>query len=152
MCGSLVKLLPKIQLRPEGRNTRGDNRLRGPEILVRPSEFDPSFRKFGVAETASQGPLAKALRGPWEALQGPWRGSQGLWGCPFSTEREKKVGNSKASKRSRFSGCPLRGFQTSGSYPQVRDKRYIHGCTSIWVLSRPFDLQEHQLNNMGFVR
>ena len=44
-------------------------------------------------------------------------------GCPFSTERENKVGHSEASKRPRFPGCPLRGFQPSGSYPQATDNK-----------------------------
>ena len=82
------------------------------------SEFDPSFQKFGVSETPSQRPL----RAP-ERLSGP-RGRlfRGLGeGCPFSTERENKVGHSEASKRPRFPGCPLRGFQPSGSYPQATE-------------------------------
>ena len=86
------------------------------------SEFDPSFQKFGVSETPSQRPL----RAP-ERLSGP-RGRlfRGLGeGCPFSTERENKVGHSEASKRPRFPGCPLRGFQPSGSYPQATDKLLV---------------------------
>ena len=39
-----------------------------------------------------------------------------------STERENKVGHSEAPKRSHFPGCPLRGFQPSGSYPWATDK------------------------------
>ena len=73
---------------------------------LRASEFDPSFQRFGVSETPSQRPL----RAP-ERLSGP-RGRlfRGLGeGCPFSTERENKVGHSEASKRPRFPGCPLRG-------------------------------------------
>ena len=31
------------------------------------------------------------------------------------------MGHSEASKRPRFPGCPLRGFQPSGSYPQATD-------------------------------
>ena len=31
------------------------------------------------------------------------------------------MGHSEASKRSRFPGCPLRGFQPSGSYPRATD-------------------------------
>ena len=50
----------------------------------------------------------KPLRGPGVALQGP--------------RREVSVGNSEASKRPRFPGCPLRGFQPSGSYPRATDK------------------------------
>ena len=52
-------------------------------------------------------------------------------GCLFSTERENKVGHSEASKRSRFPGCPLRGFQPSGSHPRATDKyglRCAHCC------------------------
>ena len=82
------------------------------------SEFDPSFQKFGVSGTPSQRPLRAQ-----ERLSGP-RGRlfRGLGeGCPFSTERENKVGHSEASKRPRFPGCPLRGFQPSGSYPQATD-------------------------------
>ena len=35
-----------LQVRPEGRNRRGETRLRGPEVLgpLRASEFDPSFQ------------------------------------------------------------------------------------------------------------
>ena len=109
------------QLRPEGRNTRGETRLGGPEVLG-PSgalEFDPSFQQFGVSETASQGPL----RAP-ERLSGALEQLFRRLGkrCPFSTEREKKVGHSEASKRLSFPGCPLRGFQPSGSYPRATDK------------------------------
>ena len=56
------------QLRPEGRNRRGETRLRGSEVLGGggASEFDPSFQQFGVSETPSQRPL----RAP-ERLSGP---------------------------------------------------------------------------------
>ena len=108
------------QLRPEGRNRRGETQLRvqrfwGP---LGASEFDPSFQRFGVSETPSQRPLRAS-----ERLSGP-RGRlfRGLGeGCPFPTERVNKVGHSEASKRPRFPGCPLRGFQPSGSYPQATD-------------------------------
>ena len=33
------------------------------------------------------------------------------------------MGHSEASKRPRFPGCPLRGFQPSGSYPQATDNK-----------------------------
>ena len=72
-------------------------RLWGP---LEASEFDPSFQQFGG--------------GPGEALQGPL--------CSFSTEWENKVGHSEAPKRSHFHGCPLRGFQPSGSYPWATDQ------------------------------
>ena len=82
------------------------------------SEFDPSFQQFGVSETPSQRPL----RAP-ERLSGPrgrlFRGLGEV--CSFSTERENKVGHSEAPKRSHFPGCPLRGFQPSGSYPQATE-------------------------------
>ena len=35
------------------------------------------------------------------------------------------MGHSEASKRPRFPGCPLRGFQPSGSYPQATDNLSI---------------------------
>ena len=82
------------------------------------SEFDPSFQQFGVSET----PFQRPLRAP-ERLSGPrgrlFRGLGEV--CPFSTERENKVGHSEAPKRSHFPGCPLRGFQPSGSYPRATD-------------------------------
>ena len=89
------------------------------------SEFDPRFSNSG-----SQRPL-----GAPERLSGPRaRHFRGLGeGCPFSTERENKVGHSEASKRPRFPGCPLRGFQPSGSYPQATDnygtERLVPGCS-----------------------
>ena len=48
--------------------------------------------------------------------------------CVFSKERGKKVGHSEAPKRPCFPGCPLRGFQPSGSDPQATDKRHINYC------------------------
>ena len=112
----------KINCGPRGgtggaKPSSGVQRFWGPS---RASEFDPSFQKFGVSETPSQRPL-----GAPERLWGP-RGRlfRGLGeGCPFSTERENKVGHSEASKRPRFPGCPLRGFEPSGSYPQATDKK-----------------------------
>ena len=37
-------------------------------------------------------------------------------------EQENKVGHSEASKRFRFPGCPLRGFQPSLSYLRATDE------------------------------
>ena len=62
------------------------------------SEFDPSFQQFSLGN-----PLPRA---PWE----------------------KKVGYKEAPKRSRFSGCPLRGFQPSGSYPRATENDVV------WVI------------------
>ena len=109
------------QLRPEGRNRRGETRLRGPEVLgpLRGLGIRPLVQEFGVSETPSQRPL----RAP-ERLSGP-RGRlfRGLGeACPFSKERGKKVGHSEAPKRPRFPGCAPSGFQPSGSYPQATDK------------------------------
>ena len=68
-----------FRLQPDGRNARGETRLRGPEVSgpLEGLEFDPSFQQFGVSETASQGPLkspGKTLRGPGAAPQRPRRG------------------------------------------------------------------------------
>ena len=95
----------------EAKPGSGVQRFWGP---LGASEFDPSFRQFGVSETASQGPL----RAPERLSGAPGRLFRGLGeGYPFSTEREKKVGHSEASKRSRFPGCPRRGVQPSGLLP-----------------------------------
>ena len=83
------------------------------------SEFDPSFQQIGVSET----PFPGAPQSPGKAPRGPERLFRGLGEvCSFSTDREKKVGHSEAPKRSHFPGCPLKGFQPSGSYPEATDK------------------------------
>ena len=91
-------------MRPEGRNRRGETRLRGPEVLgpLRGLSF-----QYRAPERLAE-PRGRLFRGLGEV-------------CPFSKERGKKVGHSEASKRPRFPGCPLKGFQPSGSYPQVRE-------------------------------
>ena len=62
-------------------------------------------------------------RGP-ERLSGLGGGSSGASErcVRFQRSGEKKVGHSEAPKRPRFSGCPLRRFQPSGSNPQATDK------------------------------
>ena len=95
------------QLRPEGRNRRGETRLRGPEVL------GPPFR----APERLSGPRGRLFRGLGEV-------------CSCSTEQEKKVGHSEAPKRSNFPGCPLKGFQPSGSYPQATDK-HVASCVNL---------------------
>ena len=99
----------KHQIRPEGRNRRGETRLRGPEVV---SET-PSQRPLRAPERLS-GPRGRLFRGLGEA-------------CPFSTERGKKVGHSEAPERPRFPGCPLRGLQPSGSYlrPQIKTPKSL---------------------------
>ena len=116
-----VRACRAVQLRPEGRNRRGETRLRGPEVLgpLRGLGIRPLVAVIQGLGTPSQRPL----RAP-ERLSGPrgrlFRGLGEV--CPLSKEREKKVGHSEAPKRHRFPGCPLRGFQPSGSYPQATDK------------------------------
>ena len=113
--GSVVVTL--VQLQPEGRNREGRNPAQGSRGFGA-SEFDPSFQQFGVSETPSQRPL----RAPEWLSEAPERLFRGLGEvCSFSTERENKVGHSEAPKRPRFPGCPLRGFQPSGSYPRATD-------------------------------
>ena len=79
-----------VQLRPEGRNRRGETRLRGPEVLraFRGLGIRPLVSAIRVPETPSQRPL----RAP-ERLSGPrgrlFRGLGEV--CPFSKERGKKV-------------------------------------------------------------
>ena len=67
------------------------------------SEFDPRFSNSGSRRPLPRGPLE------------PRKGSQGLGGgssqasergVALSTEREKKVGHSEASKRPRFPDAP----------------------------------------------
>ena len=72
-------LVFSFQSRPEGRNRRGETRLRGPEVL------EP-LRGLGI-RPLSQSPR-KALRASGEALQGPRRGvsvfkGAGKEGGPF---------------------------------------------------------------------
>ena len=129
----------RINCGPRGGTRRakpgsGVQRFWGP---LGASEFDPLFQKFGVSETPSQRPLRapERLSGPWERL---FRGLGEV--CPFSKERGKKVGHSEAPKRLRFPGCPLRGFQPSGSYPQATDKssaETIHKIRETSVLPKP---------------
>ena len=115
---------PQNQLRPERGGTQGAKPGSGVQRFWGPlgaSEFDPSFQQFGVSETPSQG----SLRAP-ERLSGPrGRFFRGLGEvCSFSTEWENKEGHSEAPKRSHFPGCPLRGFQPSGSYPRATTKNH----------------------------
>ena len=87
------------QLRPEGRNARGETWLTGPEVVWGPeeaSEFDPSFQQFGVSETPSQGPL----RAP-ERLSEARRGSSGA--------SERCVRFRRSGKTRWASQRPLRG-------------------------------------------
>ena len=67
---------------------------------------------------AKPGSRVQRFWGPLEAIQGASERCVRFQrrGSPFSKEREKKVGHSEAPER-RFPGCPLRGFQPSGSYP-----------------------------------
>ena len=79
--------------------------------------------------TSTHSPAAMVLRvnfncGPRGGTQGaePGSGVQRFWGPLGASEfGENKVDHSEASKRSRFPGCPLRGFQPSGSYPWATD-------------------------------
>ena len=92
------------QLRPEGRNRRGETRLRGPEVLG-------PLRGLGIPPLVSviRGLGNPFRRGPFE----PRKGSQGLGG-----------GSSGASERCvRFqrSGERRWAIEPSGSYPQARD-------------------------------
>ena len=113
------------QLRPEGRNRRGETRLRGPEVLG-------PLRGLGIRPLVSviwglgKPPSQRHLRAP-DRLSGPrgrlFRGLGEV--CPFPKERGKKVGHPEASKRPCFPGCPLRGFQPSNSYPQATDNSWI---------------------------
>ena len=97
---------------------RGEARLRGPEV------WGP-LRGLGIR------PLVSVIRGLGNPFPEAPKRLPGFRGrlfrglgevCPFSKERGKKVGHSEAPKRPRFPGCPLRGFQPSGSYPQATDK------------------------------
>ena len=90
---------------PEGRNRRGETRLRCPEVLGR-------FRGLGIRPLVSViwglgNPSQRPVRAP-ERLSGPRGGAfRGLGEvCPFSKERGKQVGHSEAPKRPRFPGCP----------------------------------------------
>ena len=57
----------KTQLRPEGRNRRGETRLRGPEVLgPLPRNSTPRFSNSGSRKPLPRGPLE------------PRKGSQGL--------------------------------------------------------------------------
>ena len=110
---------------PRGRTGEakpGSTRLRGPEVL---GPLNSAPRNSVTRFLGNRGP-GKALRASGEALQGPRRGV--ILVCPFSKERGKKVGHSEAPKRPRFPGCPLRGFQPSGSYPQATDNLPKRGC------------------------
>ena len=81
------------------RPRRGETQLRGPEILG-------PLRGLGIRSLVS-------------VIRGGFRGLAEV--CSFSKERGKKVGHSETPKRPRFPGCPLTGFQPSGSYPQATD-------------------------------
>ena len=72
------------------------------------SEFDPSLQQIRGPETPSR--PRKALRTPGNLFRNLGES------CLFSTEQEKKVGHSltETPKRSRFPGCPLRGFLLLG--------------------------------------
>ena len=108
-----------INCGPRG-GTRGGTRLRGPEVLgplrglgIRP--LVSVIRGLGNHFPGAPKSPRKALRGPGEALQGPRRGvfvfnGPGKQGGPLT-----------GPKRSCFPGCPLRGFQPSGSYPWATD-------------------------------
>ena len=85
--------VPQCQLRPEGRNRRGETRLRGPEVLgplrglgIRP--LVSVIRGLGNHFPGAPWSPRKALRGSGEALQGPRRGvsvfkGAGKEGGPF---------------------------------------------------------------------
>ena len=68
------------QVRPEGRNRRGETRLRGPEVLgpLRGLGIRPLVSAiWGLGNPFPEAPLkspGKALRASGEALQGPRRG------------------------------------------------------------------------------
>ena len=109
-------------------------------ISLRPPLLRPplteGFLEGGLLWASRHKRVLRINCGPRDGTQGvePDSGVQRFWGplaasefdvCLFSTERGNKVGHSEAPKRSRFPGCPLRGFQPSGSYPRVIDKRKV---------------------------
>ena len=88
--------------------TRNSSRA-GVSIAARGAERKQGSRCFGADVL---GPLRGLGIRPLVSAIRSLVGSP-LPGAPFS---EKKVGHSEAPKRSRFPGCPLRGFQRLGSY------------------------------------
>ena len=67
-------------------------------------------------------PLVSAIRGLGKALKGPERLFRGLGEvCSFQRSRETRWATQRPFWRSCFPGCPLRGFQPSGSYPRATD-------------------------------
>ena len=89
-----------FQLRPEGRNRRGETRLRGPEEIWGPSEaseFDPSFQQFVVSEP----PPPRGTLEPRKGSQRPRRGSSGA--------SERCVRSQQSGKTRWATQRPLRG-------------------------------------------